>query len=224
MAMLRTPTLLLALALTSACASSGGAGADADAAVETPQSSGKAEQAAVDLRIAELELKSARAKAEGDVEGARRGVLKAEAELAKAERSLAAFEAGVSLRIEEKELALARSVGRADDAKLELAELEAMYAEEEFAEMTKELVIQRGRRAVELSDRALTLERAKLSELRENTLPKERGSLQVAVENARRSLEGAREKVTQAELSVELSLARAEAKVSKARKALEELE
>ena len=27
-----------------------------------------------------------------------------------------------------------------------------MYAEEEFAEMTKELVIQRGRRAVELSD------------------------------------------------------------------------
>ena len=57
MAMLRTPTLLLALALTSACASSGGAGADADAAVETPQSSGKAEQAAVDLRIAELELK-----------------------------------------------------------------------------------------------------------------------------------------------------------------------
>ena len=60
------------------------------------------------------------------------------------------------------------------EAQQELEQLELMYSEEEFADQTKEIVLERGRRRLERTQRDLELRRADFATLQEQTLPVER--------------------------------------------------
>ena len=117
----------------------------------------RARRRAHELEIAELEARSSAAEAE-------RGVREAALALAEAERDLAVFkETERPHAIAEAVLELDEADHRRESEQDELNELIAMYAAEDFAAMTKELVLKRGRKNLEFAERELELARAELA-------------------------------------------------------------
>ncbi len=114
-------------------------------------------EARVALVIAETEREQQLVDAQAEI-------AKAQTELADAERELAAFvERTAPHELENARLSHDEAVYRSEEARAELAELEAMYKADQFAAMTKELVLQRGRRQVEVAERRLALSKAALA-------------------------------------------------------------
>ncbi|MCK5941978.1 MAG: hypothetical protein KAI24_08430 [Planctomycetes bacterium] len=118
--------------------------------------------------------------------GRRVAAMAATAELQEAKRKLADAAAAVKLfdeqqkprEIEEHKIRLDRRKHAADHAKDEFNELTAMYEADEFAKATKELVLKRGRRSMEIAARELEVEQQKYTEFVEHTLPQRRAELE----------------------------------------------
>jgi hypothetical protein len=121
---------------------------------------------------------------------------KADAELELARRKLEDFDNhGAPSRIAHAELSLQRATDNATEAEEELQQLEAMYNEDEFADQTKEIVLERARRRLERTRRDLELRRKDFETLSERTIPREHRELELAVVNKtearKRTLENA---------------------------------
>lgn len=117
--------------------------------------------------------------------GAEQSQQRAARELTEAKRLLDLFLTEQRPReLEERKISLERSVHRADHAKDEYGELVAMYEADEFAKSTKELVLKRGRRELELADRALVAARQEFTEFEKHTLVARERELRQRIETA----------------------------------------
>ncbi|MDG1499022.1 MAG: hypothetical protein P8N31_03950 [Planctomycetota bacterium] len=176
-----------------------------------------------DLMMAELELQSAQASQARAMESAQHGVFSAERGLALAKDELAHFEnVAMPLAAAESDLSMDRTRGRLDDSKAELQQLVDMYGAEEFAESTKELVLTRGKRGVEQSERSLELAQRRAEDKQAFEMGRKRDSLVFKVSEAERSLKLRVDAIATAEMDGKVKLMRAENKLQKAIKKLDD--
>ena len=211
-------SIFLAATLVSlaSCAASA-AGSLSDAKNGADEASAE-KDTAFELALAELELEKAQLESEQGLAKAELALKLATGKLVEAQATLAAFnERGKVIDHGERKLAVDRTSGRAEDAAAELAELEAMYAEEEFAEKTKELVLTRGRRALTHSKRQLELENKKLEKLVQVDQVIERQKLERGLQEAEGKVEGAKLAVEIAKLEGRVGVEKAAHKLKKAR-------
>lgn len=160
------------------------------------------------VRRAELALAHQSADTQGQVANAERAH-----ELAA--RKLAIFqERDAPLRVDESRLSLQRAQDRAKEQEEELEQLEMLYTEQDLAEKTAEIVLQRGRRRLERARRALQLETTELENLEQHHLPLEHANLQKEVDEKARELEQARRKGQLDRLDKQIALMEAEAEVA----------
>lgn len=104
-------------------------------------------------------------------------------EMEKAKRELDLFVSNTKPHeLEEHQMQLDSLAYRFEEQKDEQSELESMYKDDQFAKQTKELVLRRGLRQVELADRALALARKEFKILEERTLPDRERELRRKVE------------------------------------------
>jgi len=168
------------------------------------------------VTVAELELKKTLQENQSKLTKKRDALDIAERELEAKREKREAFATERKLELEEGALGLDRSRGRARDSELELAELEAMYAAEEFAEKTKELVLQRGRRNLEHAQRGLAIEEGKLALLTKTELPAKERALVLALAKAEQSVAAARRELELAELETRIAELKAKESLRKA--------
>lgn len=214
---LATPLISLALGgLTAAQEASVSSAEPAPPAEKASKSdSDKKERGRIrDLEVARMELKIAELRAQMDAMSADGAKSKAQRDAQEAEAALTHFiDNEVPVLIEKSTISLDRSRHSAEHAADELAELEAMYSAEEFAEMTKELVLRRGRRNLEIAQRNLAVEEAKLKMLTEEELPRKKRGLKAKLSEARAALAKAQLGSRKAELDNMVSLTKARNKI-----------
>lgn len=107
--------------------------------------------------------------------------------------------------LEDRRISLDYSVHRADHAKDELGELEAMYQADEFAKTTKELVLKRGRRELEMAERSLAVARKATAEFEQHTLPQRERELRQKVADAENERRKAEIDATKAQLEQQIA-------------------
>ena len=214
--------------------------ANADAADDESDAE---EQAEEKLRQAEDDAKDARKLAKLERELAAAGERLARTQLghahAKAEQGVALAQAMRELelerqrfdifvnrsspnRIENARLSLARAQDRATEAEEELKQLEMMYAEDDFADQTKEIVLERGRRRLERSKRDLELRNEDFAILTELTIPLETAEHKLKVEQKTRSLDKARRSAEASQLDQKIELFKAEGTIIQAQGEIED--
>ncbi len=226
---MRCTSLLTLLSLTclGACAGSRAEGHDTSdgAAVAELSEDGDDEadrlEAAWELGQAERAVTLAELEADSDMARAVREVEDASRELAGAGRALTAFEAETETRLQSELLSLKRSEISMLESTEELAELEAMYDRDEFADITKELVVGRGRRQLEMAKQRLEIKEREFANLQEHELAEQQLSLMDEIEAARFELEQSRKGLEAAQLEVAASLDEARWKLKKAKEAVE---
>jgi hypothetical protein len=130
------------------------------------------------LDVAQRELAALSARQEAALAAAR-------TELDLAEGKLETFrEFERPSRLGETRLDLRTTKDRAQEAADELAQIEAMYEEQDLDDLTKEFVVARGRRQAERAAERVSLEEQDLTRLTERTLPAEELELRLAVDRA----------------------------------------
>lgn len=131
------------------------------------------------------------------------GLHKAAADLTKARADLEVFLATVKPReLEEKRIGLDQSLHRLEHSKDELGELVAMYEADEFAKATKELVLKRGRREVEMAERYLAVAQKELQHFEQVVLPQRERELRDKVVDAEHEQRKAESEAAKARLEV----------------------
>jgi hypothetical protein len=110
-----------------------------------------------------------------------------------------------------------------EESKQELVELEAMYKQEDFAELTKELVISRGRKRLEFSQRGFELAQKAQQELVGHDLPKKEMEANQAVEKAEKALREVQAKKDRGAIEIKLKLMRAEHKIDDLEREIEKM-
>ncbi len=169
------------------------------------------EKAERDIAVARQKLEKARMAMEHAMIQAEAAVARAEAERVVAATKLENFIARTaSTRLARAELDLQRNRDSFTESLEELAQLEKMYGEEKFADSTKEIVLERSRRAIERSRRSLEIAERELEALREKTLPLEQREIELALEAKTRELEKARREQESTRLDRQISLQEAE--------------
>ncbi len=149
-------------------------------------------------------------------------VAQAEQELELETQRLRTFtERSVPNRIEWSRLALVRAEDRVKENGEELKQLEMMYAEEDFADQTKEIVLERGRRRLERSQRDLELRREDFAILTEKTIPMETAEHELKVEQNTKGLEKARRDAEAATIEKKIGLMSGAAEVARLEAELE---
>jgi hypothetical protein len=134
------------------------------------------------IEIAELELAALVAR-----QGA--ALATARTELTLAESELETFrEIDRTTRLGLATLDLRGATDRAQEAADELAQIQVMYEEQDLDDVTREFVINRGRRHAERMAERNALEERNLARLTEHTLPNEELKLALAVDRARAGL------------------------------------
>ncbi len=186
----------------------------------------QADEDATDARkLAKLDrdVDLARAKLHRAQMARRQAATQNEVALAKAQRELelqqqrfATFgERSVPNRISWAQLRLTRAEDGLKETREELAQLEAVYAEEEFADGTKEIVLDRGRRRLERSKRDVELRREDYAILTEKTIPAETVDQELKLEQKVQALAKARREAEASELDKKIGLHGAENGVAK---------
>jgi len=177
----------------------------------------KAEKKARELTYARMELALAEMDAENDVRDAKFDLEHAQHELDSAQRELEHFQRQVRpLELEDSQLGLDRSSESALQRKQELDELVAMYKKDEFAKMTKELVLQRGKTTMEFAQRELELDKKRAADKKEHDLANKERDLNVALAKAKEGVTAAEAKLKKTQAHNELELMRAHHKVEDA--------
>ncbi len=149
----------------------------------------------------------------------------AQRELDKKQRELDQFLQQLRPReLEEHQIDLDHQVHRAEDAKDELAELEAMYKDDEFAKTTKELVVKRGRRQLEMAARGLAVGRQEFEQFEKHTLVEREQELQQAAKDAALELEKARLEHQKTQIELDVQQRQADDRVKDLQRDIAELE
>ena len=94
-------------------------------------------------------------------------------------------------RLNRAELGLQMQQDGAREAGEELAQLEMMYKEDQFADKTKEIVLERGRRRLERARRSLEIETGASELLKGETLPLEQLEQEIAIRDKQIAMERA---------------------------------
>ncbi len=174
-----------------------------------------------DLELARMELKIAEQTAQHAMGESREDVRAARESLHLAQMALKQFvEREAPRRLESAQISLDRARYDAEEAGDEFKELEAMYSADEFASMTKELVLKRGRRHMELAQRDLAVEEKDLEDLQQYELPRERRELEDEVKSAETGVTLAEQSAATTELEQRLAVEQARDEVEEV---LEEL-
>lgn len=143
-----------------------------------------------DIEMAKLRLERARLAIELAERSNAQSLAKSKAELELAQRKLKTFkERNKPERINRAELSFQWSQDNAREAQQELEQLEMMYKEDEFADKTKEIVLERGKRRLERSQRSLAIETEAIATLKGETLPVEEAEQELSVREKTESLE-----------------------------------
>jgi hypothetical protein len=149
---------------------------------------------------------------------------KAETELDVARRRLSTFnERDVPSRLAWTELSLRGAEDGAKEAQEEIEQLEKMYGEEEFADQTKEIVLERGRRRLERSLQDLELRRKDAATAREQKIPLERSEHEKGVHDAEVALKVAQNDIAVGEIDQQIALITAELEITKTEQELEDV-
>jgi len=165
--------------------------------------------AAQRLEVARLEM----AQAEFD---AKTSVDHAEQELALAQRRLAVHrEQYVPTRLARDELDLKWARDSVTENREELQQLELMYNEDEFADKTKEIVLERARRRLANVERNLEIREKESATLREETIPIETREQEVSVTERERGHERARRSAEQSLLNHRIGVMNAENEIAR---------
>lgn len=176
------------------------------------------------LEMARLKLELAQLDERVKVMGAESSQAKAERELQQAKKKLAHFDGAVApARLTDAKISLDSVGNRAQQAQDEYNELVAMYKQEEFAEMTKELVLKRGRHTLDIARRRLELQTKKYTDLEKAVLPRERAELVGKVEDATVAAKKSRLTLEKTKLEVRISLAEAKFKIDSTQQDLDEV-
>jgi hypothetical protein len=203
---------LLVAALCAACtATQSGVKPDSSSSDDAEESAEKLAKKEHELACALLDLDIARATVENDARTCGNDVKQAEQDLKTARAELDHFtkvEKDTALR--KAQLDVEKSDWSMEQKRQELHELETMYQQEEVATLTKELVLQRGKVALQQAEKDLALERDELADLREWDNPHKQEELSQKVEKNVRALEDARAKLARTTLESRLKVLKAE--------------
>ena len=192
-------------------ASSAGSDAgSADATSDEVEDEADTTESEFALQLAKLEHERSLMQIKGEMGAAQFALSGAKSDLQDAERALEEHKAERQVRLDEAQLDLDGSIGRAKDAELELAELQAMYDEEDFAEKTKELVLERGRRSLAHSKRRLVIAKERMRQLVEEELPGEERDLMWDLKAAKIGFNDAQRDLSIATLSLKIDSLQAE--------------
>ena len=196
-----------------ACASTtsiGGVPPDEAPGHEQAQAEEKAEHAERELLLAQLDLAVAELEAKQSMVEAERALEDAGRELEEADKALALFrDHERPSELAEAQLDLDRSRHRNSLAKDELNELISMYEAEEFAELTKELVLKRGRKSAEFAQRSLALAEAEFALLQSEELPRRERELEQGLREAQQSLADAKRALEVTRIETKIALMKA---------------
>lgn len=116
--------------------------------------------------------------------------------------------------VESAKISLKSAQDSATHAADEYKELVAMYKADEFAEMTKELVLKRSRSRMALADRRLEVQKKALANLQKFTHPTKQAELQGKLADANAALSAATAARGQAELEARIATMKAEFKAA----------
>jgi len=229
----RSPWILGAAVLAAACASPGGLPAGGS---EVPAVATEAEDPAAEagdkerdgpeestarlereLERKRLDVSLAEAEAEETLKAAGHEVHTAQVAAQEAERELAHFVTVEGpLQLESTHLQFDRAKWSREENRQELDELEKMYQAEDLAELTKELVLQRGKMQLLFSERELKRREQELVQLKEYELPRKQRELELKLHKATEALRAARVKSDLAERKAQRSVLAAEHEVADA--------
>lgn len=142
-----------------------------------------------ELVMARERMRKTKMQNEFDLQQNKLGVEKARHELELAERKLKTFkEVSTPERLDRADLSLQYSRDSVVEARQELEQLEGMYKDDQFADKTKEIVLERGRRRLERAERSLALEDRAIATLKSETLPVELIEQEDSVRDKREAL------------------------------------
>lgn len=168
------------------------------------------------LEVARLSLAKSRIAGEHAEAQHAEALAKADAELELARRRLENFrKITAPHRIARAELGLLRAEDGLRNAQEELEQLERMYSEEQFADQTKEIVIDRARRQLQRTQRDLELQRAEFRTLADVTLPLEQRELELALAQQERAAADLRRAYETAQIERRVTLLNGEAEVQR---------
>lgn len=171
----------------------------------------EAEEQARKLLFSKLDLTVAKLEAEQSKLDADRSVAKAERKLVEAQRALKLFlEHEQPTELAEAQFGLDRSSHRRELAEDELNELISMYEAEEFAELTKELVLKRGRKSLEFSQRGLAFAQAEFDLLQNEELPQRQRDLERELVEAQQGVEDAQRAFKVSGIEIKVALMKAQ--------------
>ena len=219
------PTALAMLLLLPGCAGQAPAPGEAIAhkSVESKEAQIRLARMGLDIArqgtvLAEAELRSQELESQ-----AAAGRIRRELELATAR--LAQFRDVESVRkLQQAQLETQRARDQIDDTREELAQLEKLYQGNDLADATKEIVLKRGRRALERAGSSLAIKELELKTLQADLLPAELAKMQLEADQKKdeleRSLRGAEIGLQQKKVA----LARTQVELQKAVTALADLE
>jgi hypothetical protein len=224
------PTLLLPLALLG-CASQG-KGSEAASESPKPAATGekpdeaevaeKIQKAERELDYARIELDLAKLSTSADAREADQSVLEATQKLEAVRKDRDNFKnVETPTKLADRQLDVDRSTQRMDEQKAELDELEAMYKNEQFASLTKELVLNRGKKQLEFAKRSLELAKKSQEQLTSFELPKKQLELDQSVDRAEKTLAEANTKKEKSALESKLKLLKSEHRVDESQLALD---
>jgi hypothetical protein len=179
--------------------------------VDAAERSEKIEKKEQELACARLELDIARQSLESDEREARARVVESEFKLQRATQDRDNFKnVEAQLTSSESDLRLEEAKERLEESRQELAELEKMYKQETFAEITKELVLVRGKVKVKMAEKGLELTQKKAVQQREFEIPKKLSELGQAIQKAEEDLDAAKRKETRLASEKKLKILKAE--------------
>jgi len=229
---MKLPNAFLVLPLLLAASACAASGARTPEAGSPPPAGGKGDDAegAADkitkkereLEYAKIELEIAKLSAAADSREAENTVTDATQKLDTAKKDRENFkDLEKPNKLADKQLDLDRAAWRMEESKQELAELEGMYKKEDFASLTKELVLQRGKKSLEFAQRGLELAKKDQEGLAGHDLPKKETELDQAFDRAEKGVQEANAKKDRVALETKLKLTKAEHHVDEAQRELE---
>ncbi len=204
--------------------------AQAGAPAKADDSEGKAgakelENKRFELECKRSELKIERMERESGARSAREAVEDAEFKRGKAASSLENF-----LSVEKPhqlgqfELQLDRAGQRLKEEQEELNELLAMYKNEDFADLTKELVVNRAKAAIAFAERDLALDKQEIENKKAHDLAWKQKGLEQDLLDAERALRAAKEAEERGKLKAQLDARKAEREIDQLEKEIAEAE
>jgi hypothetical protein len=231
------PALILAFLLPPALAACASQGKGSEAASESPKppsggmggekaddadAADKVQKAQREVEYAKIDLDLAKMSTAAEAREADQSVVEATQKLDAIKKDRDNFRnTETPNKLAERQLEIDRSAQFMDEAKQELDELEGMYKKEEFASLTKELVLSRGKKKLEFAKRGFELAKKNQEQLTSFDLPKKQLELDQSVERAEKALAEANAKKEKGTLESTLKVKKAEYHLDESQKAFD---